>query len=100
MKSPLIQSPHFMRLAAPTLVGLFLLGFWEFACWRWNIPVFLLPKPSDIARSLSANWPDLLRALGVTMSVTLEAFVSAVVLGSLLAFVFAQSRAVEVSLFP
>lgn len=100
MRSPLIQSPHFLRVAAPTMVGALLLGFWEFACRHWNIPVFLLPKPSDIARSLAADWPDLLRALGVTMSVTLEAFVSAVVLGTLLAFIFVQSRTLEVSLFP
>src|SRR6202021_402711 len=56
--------------------------------------------PSDIFTSLLNNGPSLLRALLVTLRVTLQAFVAAVILGTLIAFVFVQSRAIEVSLFP
>jgi NitT/TauT family transport system permease protein len=97
---PLVQSERFLRFCAPALVGLVLLGGWEYFCRAWSIPVYLFPKPSDIARSLGADWPDLFRALGVTMKITLEAFACAIVVGTLIAVVFAQSRFVEISLFP
>jgi NitT/TauT family transport system permease protein len=97
---PLLQSETFVRIAAPVAVGVLLLGFWELGC-RWaSVPVYLFPKPSDIFASLVQNWPSLLRALTVTLRVTLQAFAAAVVLGTLVAFVFVQSRAIEVSLFP
>jgi NitT/TauT family transport system permease protein len=96
----LVRSETVMSVIAPALVGAGLLAFWEFACRVWNVPVFLLPKPSDIAARLWDDWPTLLRALGVTLRVTLQAFAAAVVLGSLTAFVFVQSRLIEKSLFP
>jgi NitT/TauT family transport system permease protein len=100
MTKRLIDSPLFIRVVPPALVGAFLLVAWEAACRIWSIPSFLFPKPSDVALSLAANWVDLVRALYVTLETTLEAFAIAVVLGTLLAFLFVQSRAVEVSLFP
>jgi NitT/TauT family transport system permease protein len=62
--------------------------------------VYLFPKPSDILVSLVHNGPSLLRALMVTLRVTLLAFAAAVVIGTLVAFMFVQSRTIEVSLFP
>ena len=64
-------------------------------------PGLFVSKPSDIYVSLIKNGPSLLRALLVTLRVTLQAFAAAVVLGTLIAFMFVQSRAIEaVSLFP
>jgi NitT/TauT family transport system permease protein len=42
----------------------------------------------------------LVRALGTTLLITLQAFVIAVVLGTLIAFVFVQSKIIEASFFP
>ncbi len=97
---PLLQSEAFVRIAAPLAVGIVLLGLWEAGCRLWSVPVYLFPKPSDIFISLNHNGPSLLRALMVTLRVTLQAFALAVILGTLIAFVFVQSRAIEVSLFP
>ena len=46
------------------------------------------------------DWPLLWRSLLVTLKITLGAFALAVVLGTLIAFLFAQSRWLEMSLFP
>jgi NitT/TauT family transport system permease protein len=46
------------------------------------------------------EWPVLLRALGTTLLITLQAFAIAVVLGTLIAFVFVQSKVIEASFFP
>ena len=97
---PLMQSERFVRVAAPLLLGLVLVGAWEFACRHWQVPVFLFPKPSDIAKALMSDAPTLLSALWVTMRITFQAFFCAVVLGTLIAFLFVQSKFLEVSLFP
>jgi len=97
---PLIQSETFVRTAAPLGVGVLLLLAWEIVCRQAQIPIFLLPKPSDIAQTLAADWPTLLRALWSTLRIALQAFAIAVALGVLIAFMFVQSRAIEVSLFP
>jgi NitT/TauT family transport system permease protein len=97
---PLLQSEGFVQIAAPVAVGIFLIGAWEVGCRLTSVPVYLFPKPSDILNSLVHNGPSLLRALLVTVRITLQAFAAAVVLGTLIAFMFVQSRAIEVSLFP
>jgi NitT/TauT family transport system permease protein len=97
---PLLQSEAFVRIAAPLAVGVVFIGVWEVGCRLASVPVYLLPKPSDIVASLMRDGPSLLRALTVTVRVTLQAFAAAVILGTLIAFMFVQSRAIEVSLFP
>src|ERR1700677_2130573 len=97
---PLAQSETAVSIMAPVLVGVVLVAFWEIACRAWNVPVFLLPKPSDIAVTLARDWPTLVGALGITLRVALQAFAASIVLGTLVAFLFVQSRIIEKSLFP
>jgi NitT/TauT family transport system permease protein len=97
---PLAQSEAVASILAPALVGVALLAFWEVACRAWNVPVFLLPKPTDIAVTLSRDWPTLVGALGMTLRVAVQAFAASIILGTLIAFLFVQSRMIEKSLFP
>jgi NitT/TauT family transport system permease protein len=94
------RSETAVSILAPTLVGVALLLFWEIACRAGNVPVFLLPKPTDIAAKLASDWPTLLGALGMTLRVAVQAFAASIILGTLIAFLFVQSRLVEKSLFP
>jgi NitT/TauT family transport system permease protein len=89
-----------VQTAAPIVLGIIVLVIWEFGCRAAHIPPYLFPKPSEIAVSLYTQGPALLLALWVTLVVTIEAFVISVVLGTLIAFLFVQSRVIEVSLFP
>jgi NitT/TauT family transport system permease protein len=97
---PLAQSETFMTVAAPLAVGVLAVALWEIACRSFNVPVFLFPKPSDIAATLASDWPTLLAALGMTLRIALQAFFAAIVIGTLIAFLFVQSRAIEMSFFP
>jgi len=97
---PLARSETAVSIMAPTLVGVALLLFWEIACRAGNVPVFLLPKPTDIAAKLASDWPTLLGALGMTLRVAVQAFAASIILGTLIAFLFVQSRLIEKSLFP
>jgi NitT/TauT family transport system permease protein len=87
-------------VVAPLVVGVLILALWQAGCRYFAVPVYLFPAPSDIAQSLAANWVDLLRALGSTLEITFAAFVAATVLGLLTAFLFIQSRWIELSLLP
>jgi NitT/TauT family transport system permease protein len=97
---PLAQSDAAMTITAPLLVGVVMVLLWEIACRVFHVPVFLFPKPSDIGLTLASEWPSLLRALGMTLRVAFQAFATAVIVGTLIAFVFVQSRAIERSFFP
>ncbi|ACK82885.1 ABC transporter permease [Methylorubrum extorquens] len=100
MRRPLIQDPRVQAALPPLLVGIAVLSLWEAACRGFAIPEYLFPAPSVIAASLVQNGPDLLRALWSTMRVTLIAFALSTVLGTLVAFLFVQSRFIERGFFP
>ncbi len=87
-------------VSAPVLVGIVLVGVWETACRVFEVPKYLFPAPSAIAASFVENWPYLVKSLLVTVRVTLQAFAFAVVIGTLGAFLFVQSRFAQVALFP
>ena len=82
MTAPVIRSEAALSVIAPALVGVVLVLAWEIACRAGDVPVFLLPKPSDIALKLASDWPTLLRALGMTLRVALQAFAASIVLGT------------------
>ena len=73
---------------------------WEIACRRWSTSrSILFPKPSDIAASARQRLAVACCApCGMTLRITLQAFVAAVVIGTLIAFMFVQSRAIETQL--
>jgi len=100
VKLPLAARPWFGPVFAPVLVGLAVAGLWQWACRHWAIPPYLFPAPSDIVRAFAADWPTLLGALWSTLRVTFVAFALAVLLGTLVAFLFVQSRLIELSLLP
>lgn len=89
-----------LRAAGPIGVGLVILILWQVLCSVYQVPIYLFPKPTDIWSSFTENLPGLMRALSVTLIITLQAFVAAVVTGTLIAFVFNQSRIIEACLFP
>ncbi len=89
-----------LRLAGPVLVGIVIVVVWQVLCTLYEVPSYLFPKPTEIGSSFVQNLPTLMRALSVTMIVTLQAFVVAVIVGTAIAFLFNQSRIIEACLFP
>jgi NitT/TauT family transport system permease protein len=100
MKTASANFDSTLRFAGPIVVGVILLVLWQVLCTINEVPIYLFPKPTDIWVSFAENLPSLLRALSVTLMVTLQAFVVAVVAGTAIAFVFNQSRLLEACLFP
>jgi NitT/TauT family transport system permease protein len=89
-----------LEVAAPLLLGLLFLAAWEALVRYEEIPPYILPGPLLILRTLIADWATLSSSLLVTLKTTAIAFTAAAVGGLALAVLFAQSRAIEMSLFP
>lgn len=88
------------RFLPPAIVAVLLLGAWQWWVTAFEIPVFLVPSPLVVARTLVTDWGLLGGALLVTLKVTFLSLVCAVVLGVGVAFAFVQSRWIETAFFP
>jgi NitT/TauT family transport system permease protein len=97
---PLVEQSWFWPVTAPVGVGLLILCAWEGACRVWAIPSYLFPRPTEIWRAFIVGWPVLLPALWSTLRVTLVAFALSVALGTSVAFLFVQSKVIELSFLP
>jgi len=86
--------------AFPVLLAALLLGAWEWAVAHWQVPPYVLPAPSAIARAFAGNFASLMASLASTLTVTLEAFAAACLLGVATAIGFSQSRLLERTLYP
>src|SRR5690349_11734287 len=95
-----LNNPAAMRVAAPALLGVLILVTWQVVCKVLKVPVYLVPMPTDIYDTLVQDWTLLSSSLIVTLKITFLAFALSVVLGVAAAFLFVQSRILEVSLFP
>ncbi len=95
-----VTRPWFAQVMAPVVVGLGILLVWQGACTYFEVPRYLFPTPSAIVSSLLESWPVLLHGLWSTLKVTVLAFAVSVILGTAIAFLFVQSRLIELSLMP
>ncbi|EXH34568.1 binding--dependent transport system inner membrane component family protein [Acinetobacter sp. 1245249] len=100
MIKPLMEHPKVQRIAAPLGLGLIFLLVWQLSFQQLEVPVYVVPKPSDIVMAMIKESSVLFGSLLITLKITLLAFVCAVVIGTLIAFVFVQSRVVEACFMP
>lgn len=94
------DSERIIRIVAPVTVAVVLLTLWEVAVRVMEVPFYVVPSPLLIIKTLYNEFPLLMGALMVTLKVTFGAFFLAVLIGTLVAFLFVQSRWIEISLFP
>jgi NitT/TauT family transport system permease protein len=97
---PLLQHRDLLPFVAPIVIGAVILVIWQLLCTVLAVPDYLFPAPTSIWHALSGNWHSLFAALLGTLKVTLLAFALAVICGTGVALLFAQSRLVEMSLLP
>jgi len=92
--------PTWQRILAPLVIGVVVLGLWEFVVWQAGVPYYILPGPWQIFRTLITDWGTLSGSLLITLQITGLALLAAVVLGIALSVLFTQSKWLEMSLFP
>jgi NitT/TauT family transport system permease protein len=88
------------RVAPPLLVGLLVLAGWQVLVDLNGIPPYILPGPVLIGQTLIKDWGTLFPSLLVTLAISLSALAVATVAGVAIAILFAQSKWIELSLFP
>jgi NitT/TauT family transport system permease protein len=89
-----------VRIVLPITVLVLVAVLWEALVKIENIPIYVLPSPGRIMRTLVEDWALLFQSLLVTLTTTIEGFVLAAVGGVGLAVLFNQSRLIEYSLYP
>jgi NitT/TauT family transport system permease protein len=84
----------------PLLSGAVGLAVWEGLVRAFNIPVFLLPAPSQVVLTIAQQWPYLLSQLAITMLAAGLGLVISVALGLAAGAAIAGSRLVDRMLTP
>lgn len=88
------------RFAIPTAMLVLLVVVWQIYVTLAQVPHYILPSPMRIAEAFATDWPILGKALLVTLQTTFLALAIALVSGVALAILMAQSRWIELALFP
>lgn len=100
MKSFLAGRSRLEQYLWAVLFVLALLTFWEWACWRWEVPVWLLPAPSQIVRAAIDARALLLPHIGQTLQETWLGLAAALVTGLILAVVIDISAVLRRAIYP
>jgi NitT/TauT family transport system permease protein len=88
------------RLAVPAAMLALLIVAWQVYVTVAHVPHYILPSPVRIGEDFVTDWPILGKALLVTLRTTFLALGIALISGVALAILMAQSRWIELALFP
>jgi NitT/TauT family transport system permease protein len=89
-----------LRIFVPIAMLALLIAVWQVYVVLADVPHYILPSPVRIARAMVADWSVLYPALLVTLKITFIALAIALVGGVGLAVLMAQSRWIELALYP
>ncbi len=89
-----------LRIAVPFFMLVGAIALWDFIVRVNDIKPYILPGPAPVAQALVRDWGTLSPALLVTLKITFSALGLALVGGVLLAILIAQSRWIELALYP
>jgi len=88
------------RFAVPIGMLVLLIAVWQAYVTIANVPHYILPSPIRVTEALITDWPILFRALLVTLKITFSALGIALAGGVFLAILMAQSKWIELALYP
>jgi NitT/TauT family transport system permease protein len=86
--------------AWPAAVFLAVLALWQGACTVFRIPPYVLPSPPQVFATVVERHANLVAAFRITAVEAVGGYLMSIVVGVLVALVFAQSPVVRRSLFP
>ncbi len=88
------------QVAIPIAMLALLIAAWQIYCDVAHVPHYILPSPLRIYQAFVEDYAMLFKALSVTLQTTFIALALALVSGVALAILMAQSRWIELALFP
>jgi NitT/TauT family transport system permease protein len=81
-------------------VFLGLIALWQLLVWLLSIPPFMLPTPLAVARAVVARFPGLWNSTVITAEEAGGGLIASILVGVLIALLFAQSRWIRRMLYP
>jgi NitT/TauT family transport system permease protein len=89
-----------LRVVVPvTMLVLAIFGWWLYVVVS-GTPKYILPSPVDVWNSLRNDYPTLLPSLWVTLGITFQALILALIGGVGVAILLVQSKWIELAVFP
>jgi NitT/TauT family transport system permease protein len=89
-----------INLATALLIFVGLLLVWQGVIWLFTIQPYLLPSPLRVARAVIANFSSLMTSLGITAAAAAGGLAASLIVGILIALLFAQSPWVRRMFYP
>ena len=91
----------FISHVLPPVVALLLvLTVWQLTTAIFKIERFLLPGPLLVLEAARKHWDELLSGFLITGGEAVVGFLASLIIGTLIACLFSQSRLIRTSLFP
>lgn len=84
----------------PIVAALGLLAAWQFGAWAFGLPIYIAPTPAQVARTLVAELPILVRNFVPTAVESFVGFLVGNTAAILLAVVFIHSKRLEAAFYP
>jgi NitT/TauT family transport system permease protein len=91
---------RFMTLANGIAVFAALLLIWQLVLVMFHVPAYMLPSPLAVTRVAVSRFSSLLASLTITAEESAGGLIASIVVGVLIALVFAQFRWVRQTLYP
>ena len=73
---------------------------WQLVLWIFHGPRYMLPSPWAVAHAVRARFPSLLTSTAITAEESLGGLMASVIVGVIIALIFAQSRWIRKMLYP
>ena len=77
-----------------------LLVLWQIVLWLFHVAPYMLPSPWAVAKAVSARFPSLLESLAITAEESAGGLAASIIVGIVIALLFAQSRWVRKMFYP
>lgn len=80
-----------LPIGSALIVFAFLILVWKAIIWKFNVPVYMLPPPWGVAKTLVVRFPDLLDSLQITAASGACGLFASSIVGIGIALLFARS---------
>ena len=87
-------------LLSALLVFAALLLLWQMVIWIFHVPIYMLPSPWRVAATVVEKFPDLWASLLISAEAAAGGLLASIVVGVMVALVFARSAWIRKLLFP
>lgn len=95
------SAAQLLRKTLPPIITLVLVVIaWDLVVRIWRLPPFLLPSPENVVAAAWKKRQALSSATAITALAAFCGFLSSLLIGTLIAFGFSQSRAIRASGYP